>query len=48
MNGHFIAFCRHRVSDKWYKYNDAIVSECENDEYLVGVPYILFYQQIET
>ena len=35
-------------SDKSYKYNDSIVSECENDEYLVGVPYILFYQQIDT
>ena len=48
MNGYFIAFWGHRVSDKSYKYNDSIVSECENDEYLVGVPYILFYQQIKT
>ena len=48
MNGYFIAFWGHRVSDKSYKYNDSIVSECENDEYLVGVPYILFYQQIDT
>ena len=48
MNGHFIAFCRHRVSDKWYKYNDSIVTECGNKEYLLGEPYILFYQQIES
>ncbi len=46
MGGHFIAFCRHRFNNKWYKYNDSIVTECQNNEFLYGVPYILFYQRI--
>ena len=46
MGGHFIAFCRHRMNNLWYKYNDSKVTECEDDEFLYGVPYILFYQKI--
>jgi ubiquitin C-terminal hydrolase len=46
MGGHFIAFCRHRMNNLWYKYNDSKVTECEDDEILYGVPYILFYQKI--
>jgi ubiquitin C-terminal hydrolase len=26
MSGHFIAFCRHRLNDTWYRYNDSIVT----------------------
>ena len=48
MSGHFIAYCRHRVNNKWYKYNDSIVTECtQPNEYLNGMPYILFYKSIE-
>ena len=47
MGGHFIAFCRHRITNKWYKYNDSIVTLCTKDkEYLQGMPYILFYQAV--
>ena len=47
MGGHFIAFCRHRITNKWYKYNDSIVTLCTKDkEYLQGMPYILFYKAI--
>ena len=46
MSGHFIAFCKHRLNGKWYKYNDAIVTLCQdqNNEYKIGTPYILFYE----
>ena len=45
MSGHFIAFCKNKIDKKWYKYNDAFVTRCEKDnEYLLGMPYILFYQ----
>ena len=47
MSGHFIAFCRHRINEKWYMYNDDIVTECQGDEYLTGVPYILFYEEMK-
>ena len=47
MSGHFIAYCRHRVNNKWYKYNDSIVTECtQQNEYYNGMPYILFYKAI--
>ena len=45
MSGHFIAFCKNRIDKKWYKYNDAFVNLCENqNEYRSGMPYILFYK----
>ena len=44
-NGHFIAFCKNRIDKKWYKYNDAFVTLCQNsNEYRSGMPYILFYK----
>ena len=47
MSGHFIAYCRHRINQKWYKYNDSIVTECTKpNEYYNGMPYILFYQAV--
>ena len=47
MNGHFIAYCRHRQNNKWYKYNDSFVTECTKaQEYNDGMPYILFYKAV--
>jgi ubiquitin C-terminal hydrolase len=47
MSGHFIAYCRMDKNSKWFCYNDAYVSECENFDEIIkrGVPYILFYHQ---
>ena len=28
MSGHFVAYCRNRMDNKWYLYNDGIVSKC--------------------
>ena len=45
MSGHFIAYCRNRMDNKWYKYNDAFVTLCnEPQPYYNGMPYILFYK----
>ena len=45
MEGHFVAYCRNRMDDKWYCYNDAFVNECTKaQEYYNGMPYILFYK----
>ena len=45
MSGHFAAYCRNRMDDKWYLYNDSIVTLCEKPkEYLNKMPYILFYR----
>ena len=47
MGGHFIAYCRHRQNNKWYKYNDSFVTEFTKDkEYNEGMPYILFYKAV--
>ena len=48
MSGHFIAYCRNAINDKWYCYNDSSVTLCKDKNYLNGVPYILFYQEIEV
>ena len=47
MNGHFVAYCKHHIDNKWYKYNDSIVTPCTKiNEYKQGMPYILFYKAI--
>ena len=47
MGGHFVAYCRHYKDNNWYKYNDATVTKCVNHkEYLIGMPYILFYEAL--
>ena len=50
MSGHFIAYCKSPVDNKWYLYNDAIVTFCEEgpnknlNTNLESIPYVLFYQ----
>ena len=50
MSGHFIAYCKSPIDNKWYLYNDAIVTECKykfdelNNNSLKMIPYVLFYQ----
>ena len=45
MSGHFIAYCRNRIDNKWYSYNDSIVTLCTDEKpYKNGMPYILFYK----
>jgi len=46
MSGHFIAYCKHRITKEWHCYNDATVIRCDDqmNDYKKGVPYILFYE----
>ena len=45
MSGHFVAYCRNKMDNKWYLYNDAMVTECTRfRQYTEGMPYILFYK----
>ena len=47
MSGHFIAYCKHRITKEWYCYNDSAVTKCtEKQPYNKGMPYILFYQEV--
>ena len=50
MGGHFIAYCKDPISQSWNKYNDAIVSEVQDQDFQKEVinfamPYLLFYQK---
>ena len=47
MSGHFVAYCRNRMDNKWYLYNDGFVTPCTKDQqYQDGMPYILFYRSL--
>ena len=49
MSGHFISYCRDPITEKWFKYNDAIITEVnnfQNDVINFAMPYLLFYQKI--
>ena len=47
--GHFIAFCFVKNKNKWYKFNDSIVTESSFNEASTssnsGSIYILFYER---
>jgi ubiquitin C-terminal hydrolase len=45
MIGHFVAYCKNRIDNQWYLYNDALVAICTKPfQYNEGKPYILFYK----
>ena len=47
MSGHFVAYCRYIEDNKWYLYNDGIVTKCTKKyQYQEGMPYILFYRAL--
>ena len=49
-NAHFVASCKSKIDNKWYRYNDAIVSDINNVQKEIiefGTPYILFYKKNE-
>ena len=47
-DGHFIAHCLSPIDNKWYTYNDAIVTEIKDFKRIIDLrmPYLLFYQKI--
>ena len=48
-NAHFVAACRSPIDNKWYRYNDAIVTpinDYNKEVYNFGTPYILFYKKL--
>ena len=42
--GHYVAYCKHRTSEKWYRFNDSVCAPCEKEEYRGGSPYLLLYE----
>ena len=50
-SGHFIACCKSPINNKWYKYNDDLVTEVNDFKQEIidyAMPYILFYQKINS
>ena len=48
-SGHFIAYCRSPIDEKWYNYNDDLffpVDDFKKQVIDYAMPYILFYQKI--
>ena len=48
MGGHFIAYCKEFWTNRWLKYNDALVSQVNDFKREVidfAMPYLLFYQK---
>ena len=48
-NTHYIGFCKSPINNKWYKYNDSIVSPVEDVQKEIinfDTPNILFYHKI--
>ncbi|KAH8659212.1 hypothetical protein BGZ60DRAFT_433955 [Tricladium varicosporioides] len=43
--GHYLAFTKNRGNRKWYKYNDARVTECRVSEVVTAGAYVLFYRR---
>ena len=46
-SGHYIAYCRHNQTGKWYNFNDSSCRECNKSEIYNGSPYLLIYEKIE-
>ena len=49
-NYHYVAFCKNIIDDKWYKYDDAVVTEVNNFQKEIvdfGKPCILFYKKMK-
>ena len=50
ISGHFISYCKDPLTERWNKFNDAIVSpvnDFQNEVINFAMPYLLFYQKIE-
>ncbi len=45
---HFIASCKSHIDNRWYRYNDSLVTPINNlrsDVFDYGNPYVLFYEK---
>ena len=46
--GHYVAYIRHKISKKWYKFNDSICTLCKKEEFKEGSPYLLLYEYLNN
>ena len=43
--GHYIAYCKNYYENKWYNFNDAYVSEIDENNIITNSAYVLFYKK---
>jgi len=46
ISGHYIAYCKHRLENQWYKFNDSQCEKCIKDDIYKDSPYLLLYERI--
>jgi hypothetical protein len=44
-SGHYYAFCKNSLNGKWYKYDDAEVTEISDKDVVSPYSYVLFYRR---
>ncbi len=43
--GHYIAYCKNFLDDKWYEFNDGYVEEIDENKIVSSSAYVLFYKR---
>ena len=43
--GHYIAYCKNFLDEKWYEFNDGYVEEIAHDKIVSSNAYVLFYKR---
>jgi len=46
ISGHYIAYCKHRLENQWYKFNDSECEKCNQHDIYKDSPYLLLYERI--
>lgn len=46
--GHYIAYCLNSTTQKWYCFNDSVVTSCDPQAARTSGAYLLFYQRRDT
>ncbi len=46
--GHYIAYCKNYIENKWYEFNDSCVSEIDESSIVSRNAYVLFYKKRNT
>ncbi len=43
--GHYTAFCRNPIDNKWYEFDDSSVSRIDPSSAVTKAAYVLFYKR---
>ena len=45
---HYIAYCKDKMNNQWFKFDDTFCSQCDSKEIYSGLPHLLFYEKINN